>query len=145
MANLKNITELPLAESTENLNLIVSDNGVAKQIAASALGVGGTQSDWNETDETSPAFIMNKPESLGGGKVVSYRYSGNLWYREDGGTMTVTEQEVIDNFFNGVVRFKDISAPTDYWGTMVGYYYTASKFALVYTSTTGLKSELITF
>jgi hypothetical protein len=35
MANLKNITELPVAESADSLNLIVNDNGVAKQIAAS--------------------------------------------------------------------------------------------------------------
>lgn len=58
MANLKNITELPVAESTDGLNLIVNDNGSAKQIAASAVGV---QADWTETDETSPAFIKNKP------------------------------------------------------------------------------------
>ena len=45
MVNLKNITELPLAESVNNLNLIVNDNGSAKQIAASALG--GVQLDGN--------------------------------------------------------------------------------------------------
>ena len=59
MANLKNITDLPVAESAEGLNLIVNDNGAAKQIAASAVGA---QADWTETDETSPAFIVNKPE-----------------------------------------------------------------------------------
>lgn len=58
MANLKNITELPVAESAEGLNLIVNDNGAAKQIAASAVGA---QADWAETDESSPAFIKNKP------------------------------------------------------------------------------------
>ena len=58
MANLKNITELPVAESADGLNLIVNDNGSAKQIAASAVGA---QADWTETDETSPAFIKNKP------------------------------------------------------------------------------------
>ena len=56
--NLKNITELPVAESAEGLNLIVNDNGAAKQIAASAVGA---QADWAETDENSPAFIKNKP------------------------------------------------------------------------------------
>lgn len=58
MANLKNITELPVAESAEGLNLIVNDNGIAKQIIASSVG---TQSDWAETDENNPAFIKNKP------------------------------------------------------------------------------------
>ena len=58
MANLKNITELPVAESADGLNLIVNDNGFAKQIAASAVGA---QADWTETDETSASFIKNKP------------------------------------------------------------------------------------
>ena len=58
MANLKNITDLPMAESAEGLNLIVNDNGSAKQIAASAVGA---QADWAVTDENSPAFIKNKP------------------------------------------------------------------------------------
>lgn len=58
MANLKNITELPVAESAEGLNLIVNDGGAAKQIAASAVGA---QADWAETNENSPAFIKNKP------------------------------------------------------------------------------------
>lgn len=58
MANLKNITELPVTESAEGLNLIVNDNGAAKQIAASEVGA---QADWAEMDETSPAFVKNKP------------------------------------------------------------------------------------
>lgn len=51
MANLKNITDLPMAASAEGLNLIVNDNGAAKQIAASAVckvkSVNGTQPDEN--------------------------------------------------------------------------------------------------
>lgn len=58
MANLKNIAELPVADSANGLNLIVNDNGAAKQIAASAVGA---QADWNVTDDTNPAFIANKP------------------------------------------------------------------------------------
>ena len=61
MASLKNITELPVAESADGLNLIVNDNGAAKQIAASAVGA---QADWSVTDENSPAFIKNKPEQV---------------------------------------------------------------------------------
>lgn len=38
MANLKNITELPVAESADGLNLVCHENGVAKQIPASAIG-----------------------------------------------------------------------------------------------------------
>ena len=51
MANLKNITDLPMAESTEGLNLIVNDNGAAKQIAADKVGrvksVNGAEPDDN--------------------------------------------------------------------------------------------------
>lgn len=57
MANLKNITDVPVVESAEGLNLIVNDNGAAKQIAASAVGA---QADFAVTDETNPAFIKNK-------------------------------------------------------------------------------------
>lgn len=42
MVNLKNITELPLAESADNLKFIVNDNGSAKQIAANNIGAGAT-------------------------------------------------------------------------------------------------------
>lgn len=58
MKNLRDITELPLAESASNLNLIVNDNGTAKQIPA---GLVGAQSDYNENDVNSPAFIKNRP------------------------------------------------------------------------------------
>ena len=58
MANLKNITDLPIIESADGVNLIVNDNGSAKQIAAGAVGA---QADFNVTDENHPAFIKNKP------------------------------------------------------------------------------------
>lgn len=77
MANLKKITELPVVESTEGLNLIVNDNGEAKQIAADAVGkvktVNGvepdvdgnvevrTQPDWNQNDPTAPDYVKNRP------------------------------------------------------------------------------------
>ena len=66
MANLKSIVDLPVAESVENATLIVVEGGVAKQVPASEVGA---QADWNEADETSPAFIKNKPSlnSSGGG------------------------------------------------------------------------------
>ena len=80
MVNFKNITELPIIEKADGTNLIVNDNGRAKQIPANAVGAQAdfnitdendpafiknkpavVQSDWTETDETSPAFIKNKP------------------------------------------------------------------------------------
>lgn len=72
MKNLRDITELPLAESAANLNLIVNDNGTAKQIPA---GLVGAQSDWNENDVNSPAFMKNRPFYEIPGEVL---YDGDL-------------------------------------------------------------------
>lgn len=72
MANLTNITDLPIADSADNLNLIVEDNGVAKKITASEVGA---QADWNEEDDTSPAYIKNKPTISSGGGGGAYMYN----------------------------------------------------------------------
>ena len=80
MANFKSITELPVASSSEGLNLIVNDNGAAKQIAASAVGA---QADWAETNENSPAFIKNKPSSS---KELVYEWTPGI--DEDGNPIT---------------------------------------------------------
>ena len=76
MANLKHITELPVAESAENVNLIIEDAGSAKKIPARKVGA---QADWDEEDTTSPAYILNKPNisSGGGGAVYVYNASGH--------------------------------------------------------------------
>lgn len=58
MPNLKDITELPLAESAEGVNLIVNDNGAAKQIAANLVGA---RADWNQNDPTAKDYIKNRP------------------------------------------------------------------------------------
>lgn len=96
MSNLKSITELPLAESAEGLNLIVNDGGAAKQIPASAVGA---QADWNEADENSPSFIQNKPTKLGG-------YNRELVYEKS----FAVEDEVYDlaeNFDDMSIFFED--------------------------------------
>lgn len=75
MANLKHITKLPVAESAENVNLIIDDAGSAKRIPAHKVSA---QADWDEEDTTSPAYILNKPNisSGGGGSVYVYNASG---------------------------------------------------------------------
>ncbi len=45
MANLKHINDLPVAESADGLNLIVNDNGCAKQIPVSEVGGSGGSAD----------------------------------------------------------------------------------------------------
>lgn len=67
------------------------------------------QADWNENDSSSPAYILNKPESLGGGvtwfAASGYRNSlsvklGKNW---ESGT-SVTGTEIINAFENGICR-----------------------------------------
>lgn len=134
MTNLKNITDLPIAESSEGINLIVNDNGSAKQIPASAVGA---QADWNETDETSPAFIMNKPQVSSGGAVTYTTTSGYFYYGdwETGGTQ-VSYNDFMSDFSNGVVRYKANNYSV---GTIVGYYINSSNNnkLTVYHSGTG--------
>lgn len=113
MSNLKKITEVPVVESTENINLLANSNGSAVQVAANKIGA---QADWNETDEASPAFIMNKPTSLGGGVVTYYIYNGI--FDLEGNKV---EWETFVNAFNsGVVRYYNTSLPNQR-GTVVGY------------------------
>lgn len=74
MNNFVKITDLPVAESADGMNLVGHQNGEAKQIPANKVGV---QADWNETDETSPAFILNKPTTGGCVKVLWTGYANN--------------------------------------------------------------------
>ena len=115
MVNLKNITDVPMAESAEGLNLIVNDNGAAKQIAASAVGA---QADWNETDETSPAFIMNKPEALSGGAVTYTMTNGYIYYGKYADGNQVSYNDFMSDFSNGIIRYSENALTC---GTIVGY------------------------
>lgn len=62
MANLKNITDLPVVESVEGLNLIVNDNGSAKQVPATAIGGKGVSS-WNDLSD-KPTESIDGAEKL---------------------------------------------------------------------------------
>lgn len=81
MSNFKSITEVPMTESTEGLYLIANKDGAAAQIEPEKIGA---QADWNETDENSPAFVKNKPET--GGNVTIFTYfsdDGNLYLKDN--------------------------------------------------------------
>lgn len=116
--------------------------------------------DWNEEDETSPAFIHNKPENLGGGVTLFSIYeppcsassSSNLvkfnsdvvlkgltssyMFGTEGGEPTTIE-EMVDAFNNGVVRIQSISSGgLNGFGTMTGYRYDSDRFVLNVTYAT---------
>lgn len=92
MANLKNITDLPIAESAEGVNLIVNDNGAAKQIAANSV-VGKVKTiNGVEPDENGNVEI-DIPEG----------FSGNSYDMViNGGDITAT-----DGIFDAIVSSFD--------------------------------------
>lgn len=112
MASLKNIVDLPVAESVENATLVVVEGGVAKQVPASEVGA---QADWDEVDETSPAFIKNKPDlssvgsGSGGGCYVYHLVSYNTVISEIASDEDMTDMQAYSNtfyerFMSGTIR-----------------------------------------
>ena len=69
----KKLTDVPLAESAIEPNVIIEDSGDIKKISASNLAAKQTRADWEETDPNSLAFILNKPDlsQVGGANVVT--------------------------------------------------------------------------
>ena len=63
----KKLSEVEVIESPVNPNFIIEDEGEIKRILPEAITPSQVQADWEETDASSPAYILNKPESLGGG------------------------------------------------------------------------------
>jgi hypothetical protein len=126
----KKLTDVELVESAVEPNLLIEDGGDIKKISASNIADPQVKADWEETDETSPAFIMNKPdlsEVGGGANVVTYTIdSGALML--DG--VAVTAQTVRDEWNNGsILRIADanvLSGNSGNAGSVVGVYFDAS-------------------
>ena len=74
------LSEVEIIESPVNPNFIIEDEGEIKRIPPEAITPSQVQADWEETDASSPAYILNKPESLGGGggEAVYYYLSGSI-------------------------------------------------------------------
>ena len=95
------------------------EGGIVKKIDAQYL----YQADWNENDSSSPAYILNKPESLGGGVTwFSLSFANSSWegYASDikkGETwssgVSTTSEELLDAFKNGLVRANIVDASGD--------------------------------
>ena len=104
----------------------VDSRGMLKSTGSSV------QADWNENDSSSPAYILNKPENLGGGVAwfaASNRISASaLDVRtgrncEDG--VPATGTEIVNAFENGICRFNvtyiGCCSTINMVGTMDGY------------------------
>lgn len=97
------LTDVTLVDSAVEPNLLIEDSGDIKKISASNIVVPQVKADWNETDATSAAFILNKPDlsQVGGGaNVVTYiPGSGGLMLN---GVLT-TAQAVVNEWNNGSI------------------------------------------
>ena len=104
----------------------VDSRGMLKSTGSSA------QADWNENDSSSPAYILNKPENLGGGvtwfaasnsissSALDVRTGKNY---EDG--VPATGTEIVNAFESGICRFNltlvSCCGSSNMVGTMTGY------------------------
>ena len=98
MANLKNITELPVAESAEGLNLIVEQDGAAKRVAADVVckvkSVNGAMPDENGNVQ------IDIPEGFSG----SWNDLTDKPFGE-GEEIVILERATHDGFFNPEAEF----------------------------------------
>ena len=95
------LSEVEVIESPVNPNFIIEDRGKIKRISPEAITPAQVQADWEETDASSPAYILNKPESLGGGgEVVQYYFdSGRLL--EEATSALASKATVVDQWNTG--------------------------------------------
>ena len=98
----KKLTDVPLAESAIEPNVIIEDSGDIKKISANNLVTPQTRSDWKEKDPNSLAFILNKPDlsQVGGANVVTYTVAGGVLNLNG---VAVTRQSVIDEWKKGSI------------------------------------------
>lgn len=101
---MKRLSEVSEVENVNSdATVLIEQNG---EVARAHKGKIGAQADWNETDETSPAFIMNKPVS--GGGVDNFYFVSNSTYRgfvhgTDETGEQVSGQALKDSFDSGNV------------------------------------------
>lgn len=83
------LSEVEVIQSAIDPKLVIEDEGEIKRISPEAIAPSQVQADWEETDVSSPAYILNKPESLG----------------SSGGFMEVDIVLSSNNFYDGTVAF----------------------------------------
>ena len=118
------LSEVPVTEEvSEDTHVLVETEGKIKRVSKSKIGA---QADWNETDETSPAFIVNKPKSLGAGvaKYFLYYQSQNrsyLFKTDDAWSLppqctsayAADKHEILKDFSEGPVLVKHMHGAID--------------------------------
>lgn len=127
MAYIK-LNEVEIVNSSIDSNVLIEENGEIKRMPVENLAVSQVQADWNETDPTKPSFIMNKPESLGGGsggKVIVFSGSSGS-YRDTNGNV-VSAQTVIDEWNVGsILRIAKSDRESNVISIVPSYWYNSA-------------------
>lgn len=129
----KKLTDVELVEFAVEPNLLIEDGGDIKKISASNIAVPQVKADWNEKDETSPAFILNKPDldSVGGGaNVVTYELGsgGNICLNGN----YISAQDIFNEWNNGSILRLNLTSTTS-----------SSILSVCYWDNSGTKNALI--
>ena len=100
------LSEVEVIESPVNPNFIIEDEGEIKRIPPEAITPAQVQADWEETDASSPAYILNKPESLGGGggEIVYYYVASGILMEE--ATSAAASKATLVNQWNAGARIR---------------------------------------
>lgn len=141
------LSEVPVTDApTNEANVLIEDGGEVKRTPKSAIGA---QANWDETDETSPAFIMNKPTSMGGYKY--YFYSGYYLYRVNSATESpvnvgadyaISQEAFEADYYSAPIMLNGLSmipAPCAWYGDYSGVQYFGAK-SLANTNTFVVKN-----
>ena len=102
------LSEVEVIESPVNPNFIIEDEGEIKRISPETITPSQVQADWDETDASSPAYILNKPEGLGGGgEVVQYYLDSGILKEQV--TSAAASKAIIVNQWNTGARIRIIN------------------------------------
>ena len=128
----KKINEVTLVETATDHNVLIEEGGEIKRIPASNISIPQVKSDWNETDATSPAFILNKPDlsnvGSGGGSAVHYVLSGTTLTCD---MVNVSRDALLQSYKDGnTIWIKKFNAVNNTEGLLVGISYTLSEDTL---------------
>lgn len=119
-AVLDQITQTMIDNSHTHSNKSVLDGITAQKVQQWDAASGGTQSDWNESDSSSMAYILNKPASLPASDVYNWAKAANKpTYTADevlpstSGLDTTKKYMLVVTFSSGSPVFAWEEAPID--------------------------------
>lgn len=116
--NYTKLSDVTLVDSVVKPNILVEDGGEIKRIPSSNIVTSGSptqqvRADWAEEDETSLAFILNKPDlsNVGGGaNVVTYSLASGMLFTNGS---QATRQSIIDEWNNGsILKINETTSTT---------------------------------